>query len=84
MTAKVFTLSFYLFMIIVLIILGAYASGIRATTIIFILFFIFLTLIQAKLYAALVFFVFMFSILITVNLEAFPMLQTIVFHTVWR
>ena len=68
---------FYL-MIIVLIILGSYSSGVRATSIYFLLFLIFLMLLQTRFYNVIILSVGMIIILSLVNWQAFPILRNIV------
>ena len=65
-------------MVIVLIILGSFSSGIRATSIYFLLFFIFLMLLQTRFYNVIILSVGMIIILSLVNWHAFPILRNIV------
>ena len=66
---------FFYSMIIVLLILGAYASGVRATTIYLLFFVLYLILMQAKLYNILIIFLLIIIPLSFINLESYPVLQ---------
>ena len=72
---------FYL-MIIVLIIIGSFSSGIRATSLYFLLFFIFLMVLQTRFYNVIILSVAMVIILSLVNWESFPILRNIVMGVV--
>ena len=70
--SKTVTEKFFYLIIIGIIILGAYSSGIRSTSLFLILFFIFSILIQARFYTALLFLTFSFILLSFINLDVFP------------
>ena len=66
---------FFYSMIIVLLILGAYASGVRATTVYLLFFVAYLILIQAKFYNFIIVFLLIIIPLSLLNLESYPILQ---------
>ena len=69
---------YFFSMILVIVILGAYSSGIRATTIYLLLFILFLSLINARFYNVLIFSVLLFVIASFTNWDAFPTLKSVI------
>ena len=76
--SKTYNEKLFYSMIVVLLILAAYASGIRSTTIYILMYLIFLILVQTKFYKSLICFVFAFLIIGTINLQSLPILHSIV------